>query len=377
MNSARHLHIVCFDIPFPADYGGAIEEWYKIKTLAQLGIKIHLHCFEYNGRKPDKEIDSVCEKVYYYKRERKLTDALSKIPFIVKSRMQDELLQNLCKDNYPILFDATHTTGFINHPALKKRKKIVRLHNIEWIYYRVLLADAVSLKEKIYYFSEYKKLKKYDSVLANADFLSCLSQTDLEYYQTMFPEKSISFEAVFHENTTVTAIHGKGDYILYHGNLSLTDNYAYVIELIEHQLKSSEHQIIIAGRNPDEALRNCIAKYAHITLIANPNQDELALLVKNAQVCLAFARNPSGVKLKLINSLFQARFVIANEAALTGSNLSDLVISCETEDLNSVINQLMQQEFTTEIIEKRKNKLLSLYNNQSNAEALIKTIYHG
>lgn len=377
MSDNKHLHIVCFDIPYPADYGGAIEEWYKIKTLAQLGIKIHLHCFEYNNRTPQNALEAVCEKVYYYKRERKWKDIFSEIPFIVKSRMQDELLQNLCKDNYPILFDATHTTGFINHPALKDQKKVVRLHNIEWIYYRVLLADAISLKEKIYYFTEYKKLKKYDSVLANADFLSCLSQTDLEYYQMMFPEKSISFEAVFHQNTIVSSIPGKGDYILYHGNLSLTDNYAYVIELIEHQLKSSEYKIIIAGKNPDEALRNCIAKYAHITLVANPNQDELALLVKNAQACLAFARNPSGVKLKLINSLFQARFVIANEAALTGSNLSDLVFSCETKELNSVIKQLMPQEFTLEIIEKRKKKLLSLYNNLSNAEALIKTIYHG
>ena len=377
MNSARHLHIVCFDIPYPADYGGAIEEWYKIKTLAQLGIKIHLHCFEYNNRTPQNALEAVCEKVYYYKRERKWKDIFSEIPFIVKSRMQDELLQNLCKDNYPILFDATHTTGFINHPALKDRRKIVRLHNIEWIYYRVLLADAASLKEYVYYFTEYKKLKKYDSVLANAEFLSCLSQTDLEYYQMMFPEKSISFEAVFHQNTIVSSIPGKGDYILYHGNLSLTDNYTYVIELIEDQLKLSPYNIIIAGKNPNEALVTCINKYPHLTLVANPSDEILQELTMHAQACLAFARNPSGVKLKLINSLFQARFVIANEAALIGSNLSDLVFSCETKELNSVIKQLMPQEFTTEIIEKRKKKLLSLYNNLSNAEALIKTIYHG
>lgn len=377
MNKNRHLNIVCFDIPYPADYGGAIEEWYKLESLAELGIKIHLHCFEYNNRKPQDALNSICESVYYYKRERNFIDMLSQTPFIVNSRMNEELLKNLCANNYPILFDATHTTGFINHPALKKRKKLVRLHNIEWIYYRVLLDDAVSLKEKLYYFSEYKKLKKYDDNLKYAQHLSCLSQSDLDYYQTKFPNTSISFEAVFHQNTIVSSIPGKGDYILYHGNLSLTDNYAYIIELIEQQLKSSEYKIIIAGKNPDEALRNCIAKYPHITLIENPTSEALDKLVKNAQTCLAFARNPSGVKLKLINSLFQARFVIANEAALTGSNLSDLVISCETENLNAAINQIMQQEFTTEIIEKRKKKLLSLYNNLSNAEALIKTIYHG
>ena len=34
------LNIICFDVPFPANYGGAIEEFYKIKALHQLGVKI-------------------------------------------------------------------------------------------------------------------------------------------------------------------------------------------------------------------------------------------------------------------------------------------------------------------------------------------------
>lgn len=38
------LNIICFDVPFPADYGGAIEEFYKIKSLHAAGVKIYLHC---------------------------------------------------------------------------------------------------------------------------------------------------------------------------------------------------------------------------------------------------------------------------------------------------------------------------------------------
>lgn len=135
-------------MPCPADYGGAIEEFYKIKALHQLGVKIHLHCFLYGDRKKRNELDKYCEKVYYYKRERSIKDIFSNLPFIVKSRMKDDLLANLLSNDYPILFDATHTTGFLSHPKLKDRKKIVRLHNIEWIYYRILLSQAVSLKEK-------------------------------------------------------------------------------------------------------------------------------------------------------------------------------------------------------------------------------------
>ena len=43
----KRLHIVAFDVPFPANYGGAIDVFYKLKALHQLGIRITLHCFEY------------------------------------------------------------------------------------------------------------------------------------------------------------------------------------------------------------------------------------------------------------------------------------------------------------------------------------------
>ena len=38
----RSIHVVSFDIPYPADYGGVIDVYFKLKALAQLGIKIHL-----------------------------------------------------------------------------------------------------------------------------------------------------------------------------------------------------------------------------------------------------------------------------------------------------------------------------------------------
>ena len=42
--------------------------FYKIKALHELGIKIHLHCFEY-GRGQQPELNKYCEEVFYYQRE--------------------------------------------------------------------------------------------------------------------------------------------------------------------------------------------------------------------------------------------------------------------------------------------------------------------
>ena len=49
----KHLHIVCLDVPYPVDYGGVFDLFYKIKALSEAGVKIHLHCFEYGrGQQP-------------------------------------------------------------------------------------------------------------------------------------------------------------------------------------------------------------------------------------------------------------------------------------------------------------------------------------
>jgi len=365
------LNIICFDVPCPADYGGAIEEFYKIKALYQLGIKIHLHCFVYGDRNEQNELDKYCEKVYYYKRERSIKDVFSNLPFIVKSRMKDDLLANLLSNDYPILFDATHTTGFLSHPKLKDRKKIVRLHNIEWIYYRILLSQAVSLKEKIFFYQEYKKLKEYDKQLIHADVLSCLSQTDYEYYQEKFPDKKVSLDYVFHENNNINSVAGKGDYILYHGNLSLSDNYNLIIQLLSNDLKNCTYKIILAGKNPHTTLQKFVKGKNNIELISNPTDEILNGLMKEAHICLAMAANPSGVKLKLINSLFNARFVISNEAALTGSGLDSLVYIAEENDLPDLIDKLMLKEFKQEEIDERNSLLSEKYNNLNNARQII------
>jgi hypothetical protein len=372
---SKSLNIVCLDVPFPADYGGAIEAFYKLKSFSELGVKIYLHCFVYGDRKPQEYLNQLCEKVYYYPRERSIKYLFSNTPFIVKSRRNVDLLNNLRSNDFPILFDATHTTGFLNHPDLKDRKKIVRLHNIEWIYYRILLDSSFSIKEKFFYFSEYKKLREYDAVLKEAAILSCLSQSDEEYYREKFPEKNISLECVFHENKTVTSKAGKGNYILYHGNLSLLDNYQIIFQLLKNELKDCQYPIILAGKNPDKSLFDLIKSRPNIQIIANPSSVEMQALLQEAHICLAIAKNPSGVKLKLINSLFATRFVVSNENALAGSGLDDLCMVPTSEDFATIINTLMQQSFDDSQIQHRKQILEVKYNNSSNAKKLINHIF--
>ena len=63
----QYLNIIAFNIPWPANYGGIIDVYYKIKALKANGVKIILHCFEYE-RPHAPILETLCEKVYYYKR---------------------------------------------------------------------------------------------------------------------------------------------------------------------------------------------------------------------------------------------------------------------------------------------------------------------
>ena len=124
----KKIHIVSFSIPFPADYGGVIDVFYKIKALSKIGIKITLHCFQYD-RRPAEELKRICENVYYYPRQMIGSHLLSRHPFIVGSRKSDKLIENLLKDDSPILFEGLHSCYSILDQRLKNRKKLVRSHN--------------------------------------------------------------------------------------------------------------------------------------------------------------------------------------------------------------------------------------------------------
>ncbi len=73
------LHIISFNVPYPPDYGGVMDVFYKIKALHDHGVVIKLHCFEY-GRKEADVLKYVCNEVHYYKREHSFIDFSSKTP---------------------------------------------------------------------------------------------------------------------------------------------------------------------------------------------------------------------------------------------------------------------------------------------------------
>ena len=140
-----------FDVPYPPNYGGAVDVFYKIIALHKLGVKIHLHCFEY-GRGKQKELNKYCESVTYYQRDKSKAKLLSKLPFVVATRKNEKLLKNLNKNEYPILIEGLHNCWFLDELKPSKRFVAVRTHNVEHDYYRGLAKVEKSLFKKQFFF---------------------------------------------------------------------------------------------------------------------------------------------------------------------------------------------------------------------------------
>jgi hypothetical protein len=105
----KHLHIITHDVPYPADFGGVVDLFYKIRTMARLGVKIYLHCFHHQ-RPPQDALLEYCAEVNYYPRQKKPQQLSWRLPFIVNSRKSAALVKRLKQDDYPILMEGIHCT---------------------------------------------------------------------------------------------------------------------------------------------------------------------------------------------------------------------------------------------------------------------------
>lgn len=365
----KHLHIVCLDIPYPVDYGGVVDLFYKIRSLHQTGVKIHLHCFTKN-RTPQDELNKYCETVNYYQRKPNGKSFSFSLPLIVKSRISEELIRNLQKDNHPVLLEGIHCTYYLKSGQLKNRKIIVRLHNAEFAYYKELAKHEKNLFKKLYYINESRLLKKYEKDIAGKATFLAVSKQDVELYKQEF-NAIINYLPVFLPYTLAVGKEGKGCFCLYHGNLSINENEEAVIWLLQNVFSKLNLPFVIAGKNPSSKLQKLAHDHQHTCLVANPTDKEMQDMICKAHVHVLPSLNNTGIKLKLLNAIFNGRHCLVNKAGVEGSGLESFChIAEDAESFKTKIEELYTQSFTEQEVQKRQGLLQAIYNNEANGRQL-------
>lgn len=311
----KRIHIVSFDVPLPPDYGGVLDVYLRAKALKQAGYSVILHCYEY-GRGRDHDFSQIADEIHYYDRKTGLKSMLSRLPYIVKSRNSEELLNRLLADNAPILLEGQHNTFWSGELLKHQHKFAIRMHNVEWQYYDDLAKSAKTYSERLFFGMEARKLKKQELALKKIPVL-CISESDRQYYH------QLGFHAVYlpvtiHPDLVLEPLEGKR-FALFHGNLSVAENIEAIHKLLdENRRKPLGIPVVIAGKNPNKQLVSKIQN-AGWECIANPGDSELNDLLRSCSVHLLIGFKSAGIKLKVIRALLSGKPCIATEEMLGNS----------------------------------------------------------
>jgi hypothetical protein len=264
----------------------------------------------------------------------------------------------------------------LNDERFKHRKKIYRHSNIEHNYYQELSKSENDFLKKIYLKIEAKKLKRFETVLNFTDVILSVNQEDTNYFKGNYPNAKTIYLPSFHENEQVTSLIGNGKYILFHGNLSVSENYEAALWLVKNVFSKISYKVIIAGLNPPEILFNAIKNYNHIELITSPDSNNMNELIREAQLHILHTKQPTGLKLKLLNVLFKGRFVICNSNMTVGTGIKEndsLIVANEPLEFIKMINFFIGKDFSQFNFTERKN-LVFHFNNFNNCRQLIDII---
>jgi len=329
------LHIICLDDPSQPVYGGVIDMHYRIRALANAGVRLHLHIF-YKGKSPDLSVlRQWADVVYTYPRKSPWLCFWRNEPFIVSSREHPDLYQRLAQDNHPVLFEGIHTTATV--PALRKmypeRKLFLRAHNIESHYYNELYHATSDWIRRIYFRREFLKIRTWEhATLPLFTSVWSISTEETERLKSLNPS-SLWIPAFIHFRNQrihmLPALDAEKCTLLFHGNFSVDENRISAEWLLNFfRNKSPESmELILAGKN----LKACsFEPHAYVRQVSDP--EFMEDLLTEADIVVLPGKQRSGVKIKLLESLAAAKRVICSPEIASGSGLEQDLICFENEE---------------------------------------------
>jgi hypothetical protein len=202
-----------------------------------------------------------------------------------------------------------------------------------------------------------------------------VSLDDTLYLTKKFPGTKVVYLPSFHRDDEVQILPGKGTYALYQGKLSVPENNVAAEYLITKVWEASFPELVIAGLDPPAWLKRMADKHTNIRIIENPTDSEMFRLIREAQVNIMVTFQPTGLKLKLLNALFNGRFCLVNPAMVAGTSLGELCnIASNADELKSTLKHIFPLEFTQSQIESRKSILFNHYSNQNNCRLLLELL---
>ena len=221
-------------------------------------------------------------------------------------------------------------------------------------------------------FSEYFKIKFYEKEVNKATGIFAISQKDHEYFNQK--DKS-HYIKPFHPDKEIQIKCGIGEYAIYHGNLSVAENENAALFLIQKVFSKIDFPLVITGFKPSKYLRKEVRKHKYIRIVESPEESLLNSSIENAQIQVLPTNQDTGIKLKLLKSLYRGRHCILSKkmANITGIESTCHIANSASEWIKK-IRELEEREFSEEDLKIRK-EVLKNFNSKTEAEKIISLMF--
>ncbi|RMF07667.1 MAG: glycosyltransferase [Candidatus Neomarinimicrobiota bacterium] len=367
--------MVSFDVPEPPDYGGAVDVYYKVMALAELGVDIHLHCFQY-GRGQAVQLERICQSVQYYERDFSWRHHFADVPFIVASRRNELLIRRLETAGDPVLIEGLHNGFLLEAEALQGVPLYLRAHNVEHRYYRSLAEVSASVGKRWYLKREARKLERYEKIVGRARRVFPLSVCDRDYFIRY--SKQVDYIPVFHSVDRLQPRLDRGKYALYHGNLSVPENDRAARYVVEEIWPGLPFPLVIAGQNAAPGLKRLVDQAPQVQLLEPRSVADMDRIIGEAHLHILPTFQATGMKLKLLHALFRGRHVVVNAPMITDPALGTLCHQFDTPAAaRDLIRSLQGRTVTRTEWEQREQVWQERFHNVRNGELLLANMRSG
>lgn len=361
----RSINIISGQIPCPNTPGDAQQTYWLIGGLCAAGIDVHLYTFKEEGANTEVTIDpttdpkllEVCASITSYPVNKGHRNFSFSVPYAVAKYQNEQLENDLAKNNYPILIEGLGPCSLAFSKILANKKIWVRLLTFAPGYFGYLQERSKAPLKKLYYQREAVLAKKLLKKISQRVWWIVPSLADKTELENVFLGGNILTLDLFNNNNTITSKTGLGNYCLFQGNLADAATHKTAVWLLTHVFHNLTVPFVITGNNPAPALIELAHKQPHTCIVANPSAPERSDMIEKAQIILQPSFIKSGPDEALIEGIKMGRHCLTNSKTTGNPYAPCYHQGSSASAFQEIIVQLYHHPFSEEEIETRKKAL--------------------
>jgi polysaccharide biosynthesis protein PslH len=331
VRNLERILLVANDFPYPLNHGAAIDMWWHIQTLRNLGFRVDVAA-TVKAMPPEEHIQALnaeVDQLFIVQRHRGFKSAAAALPFQVKSRTALRTVA-LSKEYKAVVMVAEHVASILENESLRARKRILRLHNDEVRFFQELSKSSKNVLRKVFYRSEAAKFRVLSpKIFSKCDALWFISDYERKQHikkhpadrkKSFFVPPRVDRNAMRHQSL-------EGRRVLFVGTLAFANNSSAVEWYVSHVHKLLcdviGYKFVVAGNTVGESaetLKRIVKAYPNITLIENPK--EIETLYGSAAVFVNPVLRGAGLKMKTIDAIQAGVPVVTTSPGVEGTGLT-------------------------------------------------------